>query len=231
MASVKMYDDNVVDEWVVGNLEVNKKGGKSCYIYTSNNEKVSPKIQLAKESEQPLRSPFGLNSYDEAQTDRKNFEFSITNQELESFFKKVDEFALRTAKENSEKWFKKSLSDVEIASMYKPCLTENDRGYPSTVRSKVTLRNGTVTKIWKVKQSSENNIEYVEGSSDDLNRHNKYIPIVAVAGIFFMQRLFGVSLTCTDVMVFEAPKTSFPFIVDREFKQSTEDETMSVAMS
>jgi hypothetical protein len=218
MSVVKAYDEIDVTQWDVSNLEVNKKGGKSAYIYSSIRDKVTPRIQLCKDGDTKLKSPFGLNSYDVSQIDRKNLEFSISTPELEEFFRNVDAFALRTAKDNSERWFKKSISETEIMSMYKPCLVENDNGFPPIVRSKVTINGTSPTRIWKVTDISDHTREYEEGTVDDLNRSNRYIPIIAVGGVFFMQRIFGVSLTCTDIMVFETAPSTFPFICEKEYK-------------
>jgi hypothetical protein len=231
MNGVKVYGDADVSGWDISSLEVNKNGGKSCFIYTSSDDKTSPRIQLCRDDEVQLKSPFGLNSYNDSPSDRKNLEFSVTTPELEAFFRKVDEFALQTAKENSERWFKKSLSEEEIKSMYKPCLTENNSGYPPTVRSKVAINNASQkTRIWKVKELPDGTREYEEGVPEDLSRNNRYIPIIAVGGVFFMQRIFGVSLTCTDIMVFEKAKTAFPFICNADYRPAKyEDVSVGVA--
>jgi hypothetical protein len=224
MNGVKVYDEVDVKLWDISSLEVNKNGGKSCYIYASSDDKTSPRIQLCQDGEAQLKSPFGLNSYNDSQTNRKNLEFSIVTPALEAFFRKVDEFALQTAKENSERWFKKTLSEDEIKSMYKPCLTENVNGYPPTVRSKIAITSATTkTRIWKVTDLANNTREYEVGVPEDLNRNNRYIPIIAVAGVFFMQRIFGVSLTCTDIMVFESSKPQFPFICNMECRPATSE--------
>ena len=210
--AVKLYNDCDTSAWSTSALEVNKRGGKSVYIYASENEKISPRIQLGSDTDTPLRSPFGLNSFDESQTDRKNFDISVSNEELEKSLSKIDEFALKIAHENCEKWFRKSLSENEIQSMYKPLLTISEKGYAPTVRTKVALKGGIPTRIWKVHTSSDRQLKYVEGCPDDLNRTNRYWVVVAVSGLFFMQRLFGVSLTATDIMVFPTHERIFPFI-------------------
>jgi hypothetical protein len=195
-------------DFVFGDLSTNRKGGKSVYIYRSAEQRRSPQFQLCLDDDAKLRAPFGLSSYDEPTDDRRDLVFSIENEALAAFFARLDVFLQDAACHHSPVWFKKTLTSADVASMYRPVLTPNHKGYPPTVKTKVNIAGANQVRVWKVLGSDPSRV--VEGSPADIVRTARFMPVVALNGCWFLSRQTGVTLTCTDLLVFpEAPR---PFL-------------------
>ena len=194
------------DELVFSEPTTNRKGGRAVYIYRSENARQAPRVQLCLDGEPKLRAPFGANSYEDASTSRLNLTFSIENEELLKFFQDFDSFAQKVAFQQCQTWFKKSLSESEIASMYRPCLTPSEKNYAPLVRTKVNMTPPNQVRVWKAQGS-----QLLDGSPADIQRNAKYMPVISISGFWYLSRLFGITLTCTDLVVFPDKSKVFPF--------------------
>lgn len=207
----KLYDNYSFSELVLGKPETSKKGGCSVYIQASPLDTSTPKVQLVRDGEPLLRSPFGLNSSDEAaHVDRKMLELTIVAPDLLDFFGRLDEYIQHVAIKNCDAWFKKTLSETDIRNMYKPVLAKRGEGCLSMVRLKVNVGDKKPVQIFRAKRMHDS-LVYSHGSPEDLNKTNEYMPIISLPGIWFMNRQFGVSLSLSSMLVFPGKKHTFPF--------------------
>jgi hypothetical protein len=205
-----MYDQAVAafPEFVFGEPTTNKKGGKSVYIYRSSTCRSSPKIQLCKDADPRLRAPFGLSQFEENGSGRMNLEFAIENPVLEAMFKEFDKFIPTIAAQKCNDWFKKSLTEAEIATMYRPSLTYSDKGYAPVVRTKVNTTGPGAAKVWKLIDG-----KYIEGTFEDIDKSALFWANISISGAWFMARIFGISLNCSDILVFPRAPQTFPFMM------------------
>ena len=210
----KLYDNYSFSKLVIGRPEMNRKGVRSVYIQASLLDNSTPKVQLVRDGEPLLKSPFGLNGFDEAaHVDHKNLELTITTPDLLEFFNNLDEYIQQVAIKNCDAWFKKTLSEMDIRNMYRPTLTKSDKGYQPTVGLKVNVGDKKPVQIFRARRTHDS-LVYTHGSLEDLNKANEYMPIISLSGLWFMNRQFGVSLSLSSMLVFQGKKHTFPFSLD-----------------
>lgn len=224
MAVALLYSEaqQRLPELVCSELTVNKRGGKCVHIYLSATERFNPKVQLCKDGDPKLRAPFGLTVYDDAAAStRQNLDFSIDFDPLRSFFAALDERVVDLAHSKAVEWFRRSLSREEVASMYKPTLTTNDRGYPPTVRTKANVVGSNAVRVWACRSDGSGRRE---GSTEDIQRGTTYWANITIGPVWFLAKQFGVGLTCTELLAFASPSSElFPFQTARE-PSDTEEE-------
>ena len=211
-----IYDEakRQLSSWVFSDPTTNKKGGKSVFIFKGPGQNQSPSIQLTKDTDPRLKTPFGITKYGEdpsaPTSTRMNLDFNLECAELEEFFKELDDFLPKVAHAKCADWFKKSLTQTEINSMYKPLVTTSDK-YSSLVRTKINTSGPHAARIWKVTSTKGGQFSYAEGSIEDVVKGATFWANVSVSGMYFLARLFGCTLTTTDVLVFPAAKQGIPF--------------------
>jgi hypothetical protein len=194
------------DEFVFSDPTTNKKGGKSVYLYRSETIRTPPRIQLCADGEQKLRAPFGANSYEDNSTSRMNLAFAIENENLLHFFEELDLFIQKVAVQQCQPWFKKTLTEAEVNSMYRPCLTPSEKGYAPLIRTKVNMTAPNQVRVWRAQGNA-----VVEGTPADITRTARYMPVITLQGCWFLSRQTGLTMTCTDLMVFPDTSKIFPF--------------------
>jgi hypothetical protein len=225
-----LYDDarREFPSWVFSDPSTNKRGGKSVFIYRGPGLNTSPSIQLTKDTDPRLRTPFGVSKYGEdpgaPPSTRMNLDYNMDCKELEDFFHELDDFLPKVAFEKCADWFKKTLSQEEIRSMYKPLITTSDK-YPSLVRTKINTAGPHAARIWRVTAVKGGRCTYAEGCVDDIVKGATFWANVSVSGMYFLARLFGCTLTTTDLLVFPPARQSIPFLTGKGLSlQKEEDE-------
>jgi hypothetical protein len=189
---------------------VNKRGGRAVYIYRSETQRHPPRFQLCLDGEPQLRAPFGANSYEDTGgggSGRMNLAFAVETPSLQKFFEELDAFVQKVAFQNCQSWFKKFLSEAEVTSMYRPCLSASEKNYAPLVRTKINMSAPNQVRVWRARGGGR--VE--EGSPDDVQRSARFMPVVSLSGLWYLSRLFGVTLTCTDLVVFPDTSRVFPF--------------------
>ena len=137
-------------------------------------------------------------------TSRRALELTVETPELKMWLHKLDEHNIKTAVESAPAWFKKDLSDSEVRNMYVPLLKPPTKpGGKDTMRVKVKCAEYP-TKIFTVTGvNADGGIEYDKepGKPEDLIKNVKVMVRCETAGLWFMSRQFGMSLTATDIIV------------------------------
>lgn len=231
--------------WIFDPPTSTKNGGRTVYIHsnssTSSSSKKSavgphPRIQLCKDNDPHLICPFGLGSFQEhkqqggggngyttttaaapsSSSSRLTLDLSVTHPPLLEFLQALDSQIIDVAYSKCKEWFNKELTREQIASMYRPCLTQKSDSYPATIRTKLTLKGGAgaggrPVSIWKVVEARDGTLTYASGTAENITRGSEVWASVDVTSMYFMSTLFGCTLTVADLLVFPS-RQSFPFL-------------------
>ena len=192
----------------------NAHGGLSVYLNESEHSTARPIVQCVGANEARLRAPFGVSSFqgEGIKNDRMNLEFTAESTELVAFFKALDEAVQAVALQRCANWFKKELSKEEIASLYKPILTEKE-GYTPTFRTKINVGKRPAKIHRAVDSGGSGKFEYAPGTLNDVTPDARFCPVIEISGMWFMSRMFGVSLATTHVIVYPSEMSAtWPFV-------------------
>lgn len=203
--------------FVISDPMKNKYGSRTSYFRLSKDNTARPRFQMALSTER-LEAPYGISDpFDEKnkETDRKSLDISITNEILINILSEVDEFVLKYASENCEKWFNKKFSIEQLRFMYRPLVTQPKTGksYPPTFRTKVNLdrKSKNCTRFFTIEEQ-DNKISYILKDESILGKKAKIIPIIEFASVWFSTAQFGVTFETTDVIVYcSDERVEFPF--------------------
>ena len=215
--STLTFHDIRVADMVIKPPTKNTKGGMNAFLDLSATDRRCPHFQLAEH----MRVPFGIRRKDyndDESNPRKNMEVSLDDVDLRAFFENVDLHVLTQASENSVEWFKaKTKLDVETLRerVYKETCKKSSEGFAPLLRLKVTDVDGhNPTRIFVATSNSDGTYRYSSGTIDDVTPNSHVTPIVKMAGIWFVSKSFGLTLNCTDLLVYPSAKPSeFPFQV------------------
>lgn len=191
---------------------------KSVTVYISEHDSdARPRFQLVKYGvEAPLKCPYGISdALDEDKKDatRKSLDISIDNPEFKKSLMALDERNKQVAVENCEKWFHKKLSQEHINFMYQSLIREEKakpgaslKGYNPTLRTKVQIdpTKPRCTQFYVVTTGSDGKLQYRKVDHTAVGKGSRIIPIVEVASLWFTSSQFGMTLECTDVIIYPA---------------------------
>jgi hypothetical protein len=197
---------------------VNKYKSRTAYINKSLDDQTKPRYQLASKDDPRLRAPYGISEpFDEKQKDseRKSLDLSIEFEGLLTGLKALDEHNVNVAFANCEKWFGKKLPIEHLRFMYKPLVTldKTGKGYKPTFRTKVNLTRGTdnMTKFFVIEEAN-GKVKYVPKDSNVVTKGCRVVPVVEMASLWFSSTQFGMTLECTELIVFPGvQREEFPF--------------------
>lgn len=219
--NTKLYTSlrNDVNHFVYKDPVQNKHKALTVYINESKESMRRPRYQLASHVEPRLRAPFGISDgLDESKKDdgRKTLDMSIETDELLENLSILDEHNIRIAAANCKKWFKRDLSEDQIRFMYRPIVKPDNsgKGYRPMFRTKINVKNrGNMNaKIFEIREKDGKQIEYIPRDASFVKRGARVVPIVEVGSLWFTTHQFGMTLECTDLIVFpqqESPEFSF----------------------
>ena len=111
-----------VTTFAIGDVQTSVRGARHAALLAKGGS--SPWIRLPP----GLRAPFGATSWQDEATDRKNLDLTDMPQELVDWLQALDRWAVEAAARDSEKLFRKKLSQDEIAGMYTPILEPGKGG-------------------------------------------------------------------------------------------------------
>lgn len=188
---------------------VNKSGGQTVFVTDLNDKKIVFTTPLCK-------APFGIScmnnrysiSLNVPQNDEKTKDFS-------DFLSQLDLHILSTAKNCSQSWFKKDLSQSKITSMYNPNLKNKNENYPPVFRARFpTDPNGNfMGNIYDFNRNMINQSNITNGSMIEA--------IVELSGIYFIANDFGVSWKILQIKVNpNVPVKGYAFMDDSDSELS-----------
>lgn len=138
------------------------------------------------------------------------------SSQLAEFVEKMDVWMLKEAFTNSKEWFGRQYSEVELASMYTPCLKKDNEGrYPPKMKSKITLAGQTeyLTQVIAKRDSMQ-----LEGAGWDFVkpllgpsqwRGNEIRAVLLVRSVWIVGKKFGLRTNFTNLLVAEKEHVSF----------------------
>ena len=178
-----------MESWVVGPIATNSRGAKSAQILAHG----QPPTKRLGTSADPLQTPFGTSNFDPGST-RHTIEFNLPKHEKE-FFEQLDSWAKRMLHKESPRFFKRQLSEKEVAQIYQSVIKKHEKDgtqYPDTVRCKFTVSR---LNHWGVDHKPrEAPLDY---KACDL------VPMIQVKNFYFGTNQVGLVLELTNLMVQE----------------------------
>jgi len=186
--------------------ESNRSGGKVVKVSTvpgSVEWKDRIRFQMSEDNETNLQhAVWGLGTPLAGQDpSRRTLELTVESPDLAVFLDNLDQKNIDCAVKHSTEWFKKALEPDAIKNMYVKMHKEPSKeGQKSTVRVKVKCGDYP-TNIFIVQSTEDGSLQYTKGTHDDLARNVKCLVMAESAGLWFMSRQFGMSLTATDILV------------------------------
>jgi len=191
-----------------------QKGGVVVYFRPNKSTESNMRIQLQTADEPRCKTPFATSAYDDDGTaTRKNLELSLENESLVKFFQEFDEQNIQAAIDHKD-WFKKTFTEAQIRNMYYPLLTYDitGKGYSPRLHTKVNTEGKN--KVNVLLYTEENGCpEYRPGNESDIQRYSECMVICEASGLWFQSKQFGMSLVCTDVIIFpKAERSEFEFL-------------------
>jgi hypothetical protein len=94
--------------------------------------------------------------------------------------------------------------------MYRPSVAQSER-YTPVLRTKVNVEGNNSVRVWKVVSCDGARCLYRPGTVADIVKSASFWVNVQMTGVFFLARLFGVTLVTTDLLVFPKEEGAFPF--------------------
>jgi len=196
----------------------NKYKSKTSYINKSRDNASRPRYQLATKDDPRLRAPYGISKpFDEKQqdSDRKSLDMSIESESLLAVLKGLDQHNINVAFENCEKWFGKKLPREHITFMYRPLVTLDKAGkYKPTFRTKINTNasSDNATRFFMIEEADGRMVKYTEKDSSIVTKGSRLVPVVELGSLWFSSTQFGMTLECTEVIVFpNVQREEFPF--------------------
>jgi hypothetical protein len=168
----------------------NTRGAKTCQL-SANGTKVS--IQPTSEA---VFTPFPPSTFDkDPAASRLTLELRC-NGELVSFFDKFDTWAKAYILANSERLFKKVLTESQIQEGYHPTVKRHEAGtYEPLLRTKLDVTGRREISYWTP--------EGVRRGPPEDWRRVTVIPQLEISNLWVMGRELGWVLQCTALKVFE----------------------------
>lgn len=183
--------------WVCDNPVQNGSNARSALIWDSTARKERPRLQLV-QPEEPCFRVCGTES-PSPNARWLHFDAMPGCDAQHVYLAHLDRYAMDVAEKRCAEWFGKPLSMDSIGAMYRPIVHPDRR----TVRLRMPV---DTCRVWCV---GPNNT-YQPGTMEDITEGLTVLPCVTVNGIYFKAREMGLSLTCTDILVYSAPE-ALPF--------------------
>ena len=185
-----------MESWVVGPIATNSRGAKSAQILSHG----QPPVKRLGTAADPLQTPFGASNWDG--NSRHTIEFNLPKAdgncvaaELHEWLEQLDAWAKKTLHKESARFFKRQLSEKEVAQMYQSVIKKHEKDgtqYPDTVRCKFTVSR---LNHWSVHHKPR------EAPAD--YKACDLVPMIQVKNFYFGANQVGLVLELTDLLVQE----------------------------
>ena len=176
--------------FTLGAPQTSARGAKSCTLLDKDGQKV---MLIVGSKEQPVRTPFGANTYNNEDTPRKTLEIRLTDQQVEEFVA-FDTWAIQYLADNSERLFKKQLTKAQVEEHYRSPLSRKE-GYQPLLRCKVNCTSAAACRCW-------NGDSERVSMPEDL-RECELVPRLHLSHLWIMGRDFGWVLNVIDLQILE----------------------------
>ena len=177
---------------------VSARGAKSCALTLDGHKHI---VTLGSRSDL-LTTPFGASSFGDDATTRKTIEFRLAQDSIWlAYFETIDAWAIPYIALNSERLFKKTLTDDQVREVYKN-IVQRKGTYPATIRCKINVAGGGAVRCWSA-------LDQRMSIPEDL-RAFELLPRVHISHLWIMNRDCGFVINVLDLQCVEA-STACPF--------------------
>ena len=177
---------------------VSARGAKSCALTRDGQKQI---VTIGHKGDL-LTTPFGASSFGDDATTRKTIEFRLASDSIWlAYFDTIDGWAIPYIALNSERLFKKTLTDDQVREIYKP-IVQRKGTYPATIRCKINMSGQNAARCW-------NALDQRMPAPEDL-RAFELLPRVHISHLWIMNRDCGFVLNTLDLQCVEA-STACPF--------------------
>jgi hypothetical protein len=178
------------EQWQLKDTCVSARGAKSCALLDAAN-----KVCFTLGSrEEPTSTPFGATVFGDEPNTRKTIEFNLSPEQEESFAK-FDRWSVTYLAMNSQRLFKKEMSEEQIRENYKSPLTKKG-DYGAHLRCKLNTIGRGAVRCWDTQSMR---IDMPE----DL-RYVEITPRITISHLWVMNKEFGWVFQATDLMLCES---------------------------
>tara|TARA_Y100000816_G_C26107410_1_gene588977 strand:+ start:430 stop:1068 length:639 start_codon:yes stop_codon:yes gene_type:complete len=199
MASILKVSNFDMTALSVSEMTKNKQGNNTAYLSTPTSKKII--IQSPQ-----MLSPFGLSEYPTESGVKYSLDLSfgeMSDPKVREFYemcKKLDEYMINKAIENSVKWFGKQMTKEVLEEFYRPIVKKGKaknsiESYPDTVKFKIRNINMNIYDDNKNKVNTDDSIE--AGS--------RVRSIFEISPVWFVNKTFGITFNAVQ---FEVSKPS-----------------------
>ena len=189
--------------WIIRDPQINARGAKSCQI-----EKSCPAVGSDAKirfflggKDEPSSTPFGATSWGDEATTRKTIEFNLT-PEQEAKFDEITKWAHEYLAKHSERLFRKSMTDEQVADTFRPPVTKKGDFHPH-LRCKINTSGAAAVRCWDASGKSMS-------LPPDLKSY-KLVPRIMISHLWCMARECGFVCVVTDLQIIQGEGDTCPF--------------------
>ncbi len=147
-------------------------------------------------------APFGVNNFDGDTTAvRQNLKLRAT-KDLVEYFADFDAWAVGYLAANSERLFKKQLTEAQIKETYHSPVKPSEK-YDPLLRTKINTSGNYATRFWDTESKAIAYPASLKGV--------QLIPRLHVSHLWIMGSSCGFAINCTDLRLEEVPVVECPF--------------------
>ena len=197
MMSAATYDSIDSEMLSFSKQLTNKNGGK--YVVVSHAGKRLH-FQYGVDETDMMISPFGISTeYSKEDGSKLSLDLNLSDAKKQCT-QGVEEKMIQEAILQGADWFKNKANEAAIRGMHTSVIKVSSKPeYADRVRVKIVVHGNDQTAIF-VGQVENGVLSYRSGSVDDLVKNCMVLPIVN-GSIWFMNRMWGMSLTASALIV------------------------------
>ena len=187
--------------YTISDPQVSVRGAKYALLST-NRIHGDNKLRLTiGDKTTPCSTPFGVSSFNNNDSTRKNIEFTICPSD-EAKINDIYNWALDYLASKPDNFFKKTVSKAELQELFKHPIVKKEK-YEPRLKCKIDIAGKNMVRCWDAKN------ERCDLPSD--LRGYKLIPRVCVNHVWFMSRDAGFVILVCDIQILESPNEECPF--------------------
>ena len=191
------FSDLEFTSWSVQPPSTSTRGARLALVTDSGGRPPTFKLTTLP----TLSSPWGATSFD-GTSSRMSINYHLEPDHV-TFFDRLDEWFVRHLSTHSERLFKKTYTQDEMRSLYRPLVTRHE-GYQPTLRTKLNSEGPRRVRLWSAKCTP------LEG--DELANLRQYLlaPVLAIKGVWNMSKEIGVTIETQHIMLSSASTDDCP---------------------
>ena len=210
MSSIIKPNTFKTDNIKLSNVKKNAKGSNTVLFNYENSMGETINKVIIQTPKMP--APFGLSEFPTEYGVKYSLDASFRdkddNVKINEFYemlKKLDEFMILKAVENSKEWFGKKMSEEIVREFYRPIIKtgkqkkDSDECYPDTIKFKI--RTTGEKKNVDAYDVDRNRVEI-----DELKKGSSFRALVDISPIWFVNKTFGFSMNLVQIEISKPDK-------------------------